>query len=306
MATVEIADVYNPLPSTKERQVYHKIWACTLVPNIRYRLEVPEEAAEIDAAVTALQDSILEVLNNPYKFESTLVVNKRVADNNRQFDSSLSHFVVERGPERGIIHAHGVIKIKSPIKNLMLSYRLFPAAILTELKQRCSQAGIRVPTNLYSDFDPKDGLAQELNNEAAIMNYIRKNMKEEEMQTDHFTFLGDKKVRAPRAKRDVHTELFGAPAPATSPPVNEIQNRYAKYVETKQPRLEYPYDDMDIEEPGEPDDFDPYAAVEVQPDDIRVLGARPIQSKAIESKPVLQQTTSKPAVQFIQLQVPKF
>jgi hypothetical protein len=315
MATVDISNVHDPLPSKKQRETFYNAWFVTLSPNLRF----PEpDDPELDIFCKLFREAIAELLNNEIMFDSVLSINKRVED--RTVDSSLSKFVVERGPDRGIVHAHGIIQIKSHIKNVMVSYKLLPQVLLTALKIKCKQAGIRIPTNIYADFQHLAAQSKALNEQQKVMDYIFKNSIEPDLSS--VTIVGEKKPRGrprkevdlpPPIKPQTKMEAFMERNPGfyrkkeTFGPTERVQQiRDVQRQVERDPEEEV---DLHWREGGEDEDFDSDTDMDVDEEDLG--GALPSYvNPRLQSVPIPIPGTSsthkdKKKVPFIQLTVPQ-
>lgn len=106
----EVTDVINP-KRTKPATTRFSAWYVTICPNVRF--DDPNDPNLIPYS-NLLAQTIDELLNDDEDFKSILVFNTRVK--NHEVDNALSEFHVERGPETGMVHAHGSSKSNtSPI-----------------------------------------------------------------------------------------------------------------------------------------------------------------------------------------------
>jgi hypothetical protein len=112
---ITITDIENP-KKTKKEPTRHSAWFITVSTNMAFK---DPQNPYVKPVANALAETLQELLNDDEKFQTILNINKRVT--NRDIDHSLSKFDVERGPQNGVIHAHGVIQLRHR-SNVQLGY----------------------------------------------------------------------------------------------------------------------------------------------------------------------------------------
>jgi hypothetical protein len=167
---ITITDIENP-KKTKKEPTRHSAWFITVSTNMAFK---DPQDPYVKPVANALAETLQELLDDDEEFQTILNVNKRVT--NRDIDHSLSKFDVERGPQNGVIHAHGVIQLRHR-SNVQLGYKKFREWIFRELCRKCRKAKIPEPKGVYFNADPLPELASSLDSKARIEEYISKNRK---------------------------------------------------------------------------------------------------------------------------------
>lgn len=179
LATVDISDLHNPLPSKDTPYKHRHGWYVTISTNVRMGNAHPE----IDDFGKAIREVLFAMVNDEDELKSILVINGKIDKDSTPFDAGDSTFVVERGPQLGLMHAHGLVDIKSKIKNVKLSYTKIPDYLKLAIIRKCREMGLQTkPTGIMFDarFLGADEL-KPLTDKQRILDYIRKNMKEPEV-----------------------------------------------------------------------------------------------------------------------------
>lgn len=178
-----ISNVEAPIP--KQQKCKYSAWMVTISPNVPW----PDPTdPRMRPFCEALGQTIDSILDDDDELQGVLNINTRVK--NRKLDSSLSEFVVERGPIKKTVHAHGVIQIKHQ-SNIQLSYPKFKAAVFKDFKRLCKQNMLPIPKGMYVHYDFLAKLCSQLTDKQAILDYIKKNMKEIDASTDGVYTVGD-------------------------------------------------------------------------------------------------------------------
>ncbi len=172
-------------PIQKPQKCKYSAWMVTVNTNIPWPNPTDPRMRPFCEALGQTIDSILD---DDDELKGVLNINTRVK--NRNLDSSLSEFVVERGPIKKTVHAHGVIQIKHQ-SNIQLSYPKFKAAVFKDLKRLCRQKNLPIPNGLYVHYDFLAKLCSQLKDKQAILDYIKKNMKEIDASTEGVYTVGD-------------------------------------------------------------------------------------------------------------------
>ncbi len=118
VSKVSVGNLDNPIDKDSKSSTKHSAWLITLSLNMSFQKGDPKiyEYGKI------FQQTLDDLMSDPDELQGVLKFNMRTK--NRFFDSSLSEFHVEKGPQKGFLHCHGVVSIQHR-SSLQLSYIKF-------------------------------------------------------------------------------------------------------------------------------------------------------------------------------------
>lgn len=170
---VEITDLQNPLKKERKKRARKEnlsAYFITINTNQVWKSDDPK----LRVAAEQFAKVLKTVFNN--KDQLLKILNFNTMNMNKDYNSSVSEWSIELGPNSGMLHAHGLLEIKHQTQ-LQLGYRKAPALILFHLENAYKEIGVEAPKKLHFHAVLQKHWNSLGNDKKAMLEYIRKNRK---------------------------------------------------------------------------------------------------------------------------------
>ena len=171
---VQVSDLKNPI---KKQTPMSKAIAYFTTIVLLKKMEVDDP--QLDKYVKCLNDSIQHMYEQDEISSQFIRINSNVKGQEFKFDSE---FVLERGATNHLLHAHGLVKLKSKAR-ATIGYVKYRTIFECDFATRCKRTGLVVP-KIYIQHQEEKAYGKAFASKASIREYIRKNMFE--YQVDDF------------------------------------------------------------------------------------------------------------------------
>ena len=169
---VQISDLKNPIK--KETPMSKAIAYFTTIVLLK-----PMEAddLELNKYAKCLNESIQYMYDQNEISSQFIRINSNVKGREFKFDSE---FVLERGATNHLLHAHGLVKLKSKA-NATIGYVKYRTIFECDFATRCKRAGLSVP-KIFIQHKEEKSYGKTFASKANIREYIQKNMFEYQVE----------------------------------------------------------------------------------------------------------------------------